>query len=240
MTSAQSIQSEYYTETASLYDTWHLDPELKTGHQFSLTILCSIIELYGVQSILDVGAGTGNTLRFIQAKFPNIHIAAIEPVAALREQAYGKGISKEVLTAGNGCNLKFKDKEFDLVCEFGVLHHVEKPNRMVSEMLRCSKKIVFISDVNTIGQGSARNRFLKRMIKKMGLWKLVIWMKTKGKMYQISEGDGLFYSYTVFDDLKQIQNRCKDVHIFNTKGKVKDLYKEAENMAIIGVKNHNN
>ena len=33
----------------------------------------------------------------------------------------------------------------------------------------------------------------------MRLWKAFDYVRTRGKRYQISEGDGLFYSYSVYD-----------------------------------------
>jgi len=42
-------------------------------------------------------------------------------------------------------------------------------------------------------------RLFKLFLYKMGLWGAFNFVRTRGKHYQISEGDGLFYSYSVYD-----------------------------------------
>ena len=237
MTSAKNLQSKYYADTAEKYDEWHINADLKTGHAFAMFTLCSIIELYSITSILDVGAGTGRTILFLQEKFPKLKIVGVEPVESMRKIGHKKGISPHILIEGDGYKLNYADDTFDLVCEFGVLHHVDKPNIFVKEMLRCSRKVVFISDVNTIGQGRSTMRLLKRIIKFLGLWKFIIWLKTKGKMYSISQGDGLYYSYTIFDSLKILHDACDTVHIMNSSGKAKNLYNDSENIVVAAIKN---
>jgi ubiquinone/menaquinone biosynthesis C-methylase UbiE len=73
----------------------------------------------------------------------------VDPVKQLRDVEYRYGISKVEFIDGDALELKFKDGEFELVCIFGVLHHITMPGIAVSEMLRVSKKSVFISDVNS-------------------------------------------------------------------------------------------
>ena len=41
----------------------------------------------------------------------------------------------------------------------------------------------------------------------------------------ISEGDGLVYSYSVFNDYKQIGEACESVHMVNTTDAAPDLYR---------------
>ena len=51
------------------------------------------IRFYKVSSILDVGAGTGRAMFWLQQRFPKLTIKGIEPVEALRNQGFAKGIS---------------------------------------------------------------------------------------------------------------------------------------------------
>ena len=60
----------------------------------------------------------------------------------------------------------------------------------------------FISDSNRFGQGLMATRWLKLILYKIGLWPLVNFIKTMGREYAISEGDGIAYSYSVFDSYK--------------------------------------
>jgi ubiquinone/menaquinone biosynthesis C-methylase UbiE len=145
-------------------------------------------------------------------------------------------LSGDELIDGDATNLKFATGEFDLVCEFGVLHHIRNPALAIAEMLRVSNRAVFISDSNNFGQGSISSRLIKQVINLLGLWKFVDLIKTRGKGYTISEGDGLAYSYSVFNNYKQIQNQCENVHLLNTKDGFIDPYKTASHVALLGIK----
>ena len=52
----------------------------------------------------------------------------------------------------------------------------------------------------------------------------------------ISEGDGSFYSYSVFDNYAQIKKNCKSVHLFNTKNANENLYKTSPHLTLLGIK----
>jgi ubiquinone/menaquinone biosynthesis C-methylase UbiE len=233
---ATILQKQYYERTAAQYDTMHLDENADTEHILALHFLSSMIACFGIKSVLDIGAGTGRTIEFLKYHHPELHVVGIEPVEALRQKGYEKGIPKDVLIDGDGNNLEFNDNAFDLVCEFAVLHHVPKPDLMVGEMLRVSKKAIFISDSNNFGQGSFVARSFKQILNAFGLWQTFNYLRTGGKNYQISEGDGLFYSYSVFDNFKQIQAKCSDVHLFGTQGSSANLYRTASHVALLGIK----
>ena len=143
-------------------------------------------------------------------------VVGIEPSAELRKVGYSKGLSETELVDGDAMRLAFSDASFDLVCEFGALHHIPLPSRAVSEMLRVSRTSIFISDCNNFGLGSAFSRSLKQAINSVRLWPFVDWVKTKGKRYTISEGDGLAYSYSVFNDYKQISGTNASQFTFST------------------------
>lgn len=234
--SAAELQREYYSRTAESYDAVHAPESVDNEHDFALRFLSSVIELYSIKSILDVGAGTGRTLYFIAREHPEVKIVGIEPVTELREQGYAKGISRDILIDGNGYNMQFHDREFDLVCEFGMLHHVQYPERVVGEMLRVAGKGIFISDSNNFGQGGRMSRLVKQALNALKLWPVYNFIRTGGKGYYISEGDGLFYSYSVFNNYKQIRKDCARIHLLNTKEAEYDLYKSAGHVALLALK----
>ena len=228
------IQREYYTETAKAYSNMHLNVD--DEHYFALRFMEAIIDFYRITSILDVGAGTGRVADYLKIVKPNVRVISIEPVLALREEGYKLGLTREELIDGDATALNFKDGEFDLVCEFGVLHHIPKPNLAVNEMLRVSKKAIFISDSNNFGQGSYLSRTIKQIANLIGVWPLLDFIKTKGKGYTISEGDGLGYSYSVFNNYGTIKSACEKVHILNTGNSGKNPYKTASHIALLGIK----
>jgi hypothetical protein len=66
-------------------------------------------------------------------------------------------------------------------------------------MMRVTRKAVIIVDGNRFGQGRLPVRWLKFALYKTRLWKLVNCMMTRGKCYLLTSGDGLAYSYSVYD-----------------------------------------
>jgi SAM-dependent methyltransferase len=195
-----------------------------------------MLDHFRINSTLDIGTGTGRAVSFIKAHRPAIKVVGIEPVEALREIAYTKGLGPDEVMDGDATRLAFADGAFDLVCEFGVLHHIRQPERAVAEMLRVARKAVFISDSNNFGQGSGPARLLKQLINMLGLWKLTDLVKTRGKGYSISEGDGLSYSYSVFNNYRQLRSACSRIHVLNTTPAGINPYRSASHVALLGIK----
>lgn len=76
-------------------------------------------------------------------------------------------------------------------------------------------------------------RRLKYLLKYIGLWRLVIWIQTRGKMYKESDGDGIYYSYSAFDQLDLIIKKFPEVHYLNTtRMDGYDLHRGASNVMI--------
>src|SRR5262249_46018719 len=115
-------------------------------------------------------------------------------------------LSSGSLVRGTGFALPFADKSFDAVCEFAILHHVAKPEIVIKEMLRVARKAVIISDCNRFGQGRFFLRLAKLLMYKAHIWRLFDWLRTKGKGYRITDGDGLSYSYSVYDSFNLLSS----------------------------------
>lgn len=228
------LQRAYYANTAQEYDDMHVAET--DEHGLALQFMISILLQFDIQSILDVGCGTGRALIRIRDKAPNVSIVGVEPSAELRSIGHAKGLLDSQLIDGNGMNLAFADGSFDLVCEFGALHHIPKPSEAIAEMLRVARKAIFISDINNFGQGGRISRFFKQSIHAAGLWPLADRIKTRRKGYTISEGDGLAYSYSVFNDYKQISRKCRRIHLLNTLNGGPNLYRTASHVALLGIK----
>lgn len=228
------MQRRYYTETAHRYDAMHV---CGLGeHSFALSFMAAALDYLQIRSILDVGSGTGRAVRYIKAFRPELKIVGVEPVEALREMGYAHGLSKDDLIAGDAMALPFGSGAFDLVCEFGALHHMRNPERAVSEMLRVAGKAVFISDSNNFGRGTPAMRAIKQIIDFCGMWKIADWIKTRGRGYTLSEGDGLAYSYSVFNDYKLVKRHCRSLHLLNTSDGHVNPYKTASSVALLGIK----
>ncbi|MFH1039278.1 MAG: class I SAM-dependent methyltransferase [PVC group bacterium] len=228
------IQRKYYAGTAGRYNEMHVRE--KDAHYFALSLMVATLDYFNIKSILEIGSGTGRAVSYVKNKCPEIRIVGVEPVKELREIGYKQGLSHEELVAGNALNLKFNNGEFDMVCAFGMLHHIRTPEIAVAEMLRVAKKTLFISDANNFGQGSLIVRSIKQLINLFGLWKIADLIKTKGKGYTILKGDGLVYSYSIFTNYKQIEQECKSIHLLNTGEGGINLYRTASQVALLGLK----
>jgi SAM-dependent methyltransferase len=205
-------QRDYYAETASEYDSMHVQPG--DEHFVALEYVAGLLQVIRAQSVLDVGSGTGRAIRFLQQRHPGLHIEGVEPVGELREQA---GLRDCVLHDASGESLPFPDRSFDVVMSFALLHHVPDPAPVVAEMMRVARRGVMISDANRYGQGSAMAGAVKLAIARAGLWRAFEFFRTRGRGYLESGGDGIFYSYSIFDSLVQLRPWADRVFVIPTR-----------------------
>jgi len=234
-TNPVDVQRAYYARTAESYEAMHGigDAEL----DFPLAWLAGHLQYSGARSLLDLGSGTGRALRYIKNAVPGIAVVGIEPSAELRAVGIQThGLTADELRDGDALALPFADSSFDVVCEFSALHHIPNPRRAVEEMLRVARSAIFVSDCNNFGQGSRMARRLKQVINACGLWSAVDLLRTRGRGYHYSEGDGVYYSYSVFNDLPAIQAACRRVHILNTAGASVNHYADAPHVTVLGIK----
>jgi ubiquinone/menaquinone biosynthesis C-methylase UbiE len=229
-------QQAYYSRTAEHYDAMHV--RQVDEHGKALSGFMGLAEAFGpVGSVLDVGAGTGRAIERLKLRWPSAKVIGIEPVEALREVGYKKGIREDELIAGDALDLAFCDDSFDFVIETGVLHHIKAPIEAVREMTRVARKGVMISDNNNIGEGGSAKRLVKFAIKSLGLWRASVYLETRGKMYKWSEGDGVFYSFSAFDCVTAIKDKFPIVHYMNTvPSNGFDLYRGATHVMIFACK----
>ncbi len=192
------LQRQYYTDTAAEYDTAHAGEG--DDDPLNLRLLFGFLRMIEARSVLDIGAGTGRAVRHLMDNMPDVSVRGLEPVAARIEEAVQKkGIPKGTIIQGVGEALPFENASIDVVCAFGMLHHVKRPENVIREMMRVARKAVIIVDGNRFGLGRWPIRLLKLALYKAGVWKIVDYLKTAGKGYIYTDGDGLFYSYSVYD-----------------------------------------
>ena len=204
-------QQDYYAETASVYESIHVQPG--DEHCVALEYATALLQVVWAKSVLDVGAGTGRASRFLRQRRPDLRVEGVEPVAELRDQAQKLGTQ---LHDGNGQNLPFSDDSFDVVMSFGMLHHVPDAAPVVNEMMRVARFGVMISDTNRFGQGPTAAGVLKLAIYRANLWRAFERVRTRGRGYMESDGDGIFYSYSIFDSMPQLQAWADRVFVVPT------------------------
>jgi ubiquinone/menaquinone biosynthesis C-methylase UbiE len=216
-TTPEAIQAAYYASTAAEYDRVHT--ALPEGeHYVALAFIAALSEMLQLQTFLDVGAGTGRGVRYLLARGKEVR--GVEPVGSLIAEAEAQGTPRGLIVEGSGYALPYPDASFDAVFACGVLHHVAEPARMVAEMTRVARRAVFLSDSNRFGRGRSYSvRLLKLALYKSGLWKAARYLQTRGKMYSISAGDGLYYSYSIYDSCDQLSRWADRLWIVPTSPK---------------------
>jgi ubiquinone/menaquinone biosynthesis C-methylase UbiE len=196
----RSDQDAYYESTAAGYEDAHV--HAGDEHYIALEYISGLCDTVRADTLLDVGAGTGRGVAFLRKRRPNMTVTGLEPVDGLRAEAAQLGI--EGIVGGDGNSLPFGDESHDVVIATGVLHHVPDPSKVVAEMLRVARKAVVISDSNRFGQSSMPANLVKLALKATRTWPAYMALRTKGKGHLYSEGDGVFYSYSIFDSFDQM------------------------------------
>jgi len=196
------LQRKYYKETAKEYDLMHNDNE----HVFASEIISNFIQTNNFETVLDLGCGTGSYTNLLFNSNDKLKLYGIDPVLELLNIAKNKCAVKNSFMNASGENLPFKDKCFDATCEFAVLHHVPEPDIVVREMIRVSRNAIFLSDSIRFGQGRYWIRWFKLITCKLSIWKYLKWVLNGGRNYMSSKGDGISYSYSVYDSYKLLSD----------------------------------
>jgi ubiquinone/menaquinone biosynthesis C-methylase UbiE len=212
------LQRQYYERTTDKFDEWHIHGD--TEHVLACQSIISFLEpRFPNASILDIGAGTGRFYCYVRDARPgaSFKITGLEPSEAQRRTAYNKGVPREQHIAGDATAIAFPDDAFDFCTEFGVLHHIKDHRRAVREMCRVASKGLFLSDSNKYGQGSLPLRLAKQALRLTRTWPLMDYVRTGGRGYQYCEGDGYFYSFSVFDVLDIVREKFPNIYLWPTK-----------------------
>lgn len=198
MSNATDRQKQHYTDTSQRMAD--LDT-IEIEHHHGISLMTGMARQYGWESFLDVGAGSGRGIIHLKKYLPNARVIGVEPVEALREEGYKGGIAPDTLITGDALELDFPNESFDVVYATGILHHIATPRPAIAEMIRVAKHAVILSDLNNFGCGSKFQRLLSHSLRTLGLWKAFQWIKNGGKFDKFSLGDGVFYSYSLFDEI---------------------------------------
>jgi SAM-dependent methyltransferase len=213
--SPERIQHDFYTSTADRYDAMHVAEG--DEHYTALELISALVDGFGYRSVLDVGTGTGRGVKHLLGRHQGVDVHGVEPVRAMIEQAERNGIPPGTITEATGDRLPFDEGSFDVVCELGVLHHVDDPNAVVAEMARVARRAVFLSDNNRFANGGRLHRAAKYVLYRLGLWRLVYRLATHGRGYHLNPGDGgVAYSYSVYDSLPVLNDWADRVFIVPT------------------------
>jgi ubiquinone/menaquinone biosynthesis C-methylase UbiE len=228
-----ALQRAFYDHTAQGYTDAHAQD---VEHEYALGWLVSLIRHLKIGTVLDVGAGTGRVIFRLNEEVPSVNVIGVEPSQTMREEGVRRGLSPAVIVAGDALGLNYPDASFEMVSAFAVLHHVPRPSQAIEEMLRVSERAIFISDCNNFGAGSRRARSVKNLLRSAHLWHAADILKTRGRGYRVSEGDGISYSYSVFNDFALVSEHCAEVLLLTTSPTGPNPRRSAPFVALLGIK----
>jgi len=214
--SPEQLQRNFYTATAERYDEMHVADD--DPHAVALDFVSALIDGLGYASLLDVGAGTGRAIRHFNDRHPELDARGVEPVPAMIEQAGRRnGVPAGRILEASGDALPFNEGSFEAVSEFGVLHHVADPDAIVREMARVARRAIFLSDSNRFANGRFLHRASKYALYRLGLWRTVYRLATRGRGYHLAPEDGgVVYSYSVYDSLPLLNEWADRVFLVPT------------------------
>jgi SAM-dependent methyltransferase len=204
--------TDYYNATASTYDATHGDSEPEHTKAFEIGW-----PLVGnIESVLDVGCGTGRGLAWVAQINPKVQLNGLEPSDSMLSIAAQK-VSGANLCQGSGENIPFVDKSIDLVTATGIMHHVDDPARVIAEMFRVARKAILISDHNNYAFGGDLMRRLRMGLKLCGLLNATTFVRQGFNRRGYSKEDGWWYPYSLFDNYGEIARHAEHIFIYPTR-----------------------
>lgn len=86
--------------------------------------------------ILDIGTGTGNTAHLIQMHMPTVSVLGLDIVNMLKKPI--------PITLYEGKKIPFRNTSYDVSLLFYVLHHIKKPQKLLEEAARITKRTIIV------------------------------------------------------------------------------------------------
>lgn len=230
---------EHYDRTIDEYDTIHgdaQDPEHIVCLEQFWRFVRPVIE---VNSILDVGCGTGRGLAWIAAKAPSIKLTGIDPSSEMCARA-AKRVPEARVGVGDGKHLDFPDKSFDVVLATGIMHHIGNTKPVLHEMFRVARHAVIVSDHNDFAMGSNRSRRLRLALHMLGLLGPINYIMQGFRRQRFSKEDGWFYPYSILDDYDVFSENTQQVLVLPTRirghTKTRNFVTRQSHICLIGLK----
>jgi len=127
------------------YDRWLQTPGGSLALQLQHRLLLELIEPQPGETLLDVGCGTGETLRLLSGL--GVRGTGLDHSAGMLVAARRK-LGRVPLVRGDAADLPFPDASFDIGVLNGTLEFVGNPAAAVAELARVSRRCVYIGVLN--------------------------------------------------------------------------------------------
>jgi ubiquinone/menaquinone biosynthesis C-methylase UbiE len=134
-----------YDQIASKYNQRYRDNPLGGIEK----ALVRLIKGGNIQSVIEIGCGTGRWLAGIAHHFPEAHLYGLDYSRGMLTEAQGRSESPELIR-GKASQLPLKAGSFDLVFCVNALHHFDDPQEFVAqaqELLEAGGTLAIIGQV---------------------------------------------------------------------------------------------
>jgi SAM-dependent methyltransferase len=133
------------TQRARSYESWY-ETTGRRASTLERRLLGRLLDRFaGLESVLEVGCGTGHFSRWLAGRDPVDVVGADRSLPMLLE-ARRLGMAR--IVAGDGSSLPFPDGSFDVVLVVTVLEFVSDPRAVLREAARVSRKGLVMGALN--------------------------------------------------------------------------------------------
>ena len=129
------------------YDTWYNSQYNEHAVRHQRQLLNCLLKPSAGDSIIDIGCGTGETLKNLSLT-PGLDLTGIDPSPYMLDFAKKKIKDKADLHRGFAEALPFDDNAFNHACLVITLEYAENPRKAVEEAARVAKDRLFIGVLN--------------------------------------------------------------------------------------------
>lgn len=128
------------------YNEWLQQKRSPFAAELELRLMGELLRPAGQESVLDIGCGTGGSLRALLSM--DLKVTGLDPSPYGLDIAY-KNLQQTVdLYRGFAEDLPFEDNSFNHACFFSSLEFVDNPRKALEEAARVAKDRVFIGVLN--------------------------------------------------------------------------------------------
>ncbi len=131
---------------AAAYDKWFENQTDGSLANLEVQLMLDMLKPVCTESVLDVGCGTGGSLRALLET--GLEVTGIDPSPYVLDIAYKKVKNRVDLYRGFAEDLPFEDNSFNHACFFSTLEFVDNPKKAIMEASRVAKDRIFIGVLN--------------------------------------------------------------------------------------------
>lgn len=150
----------YYNNIANSYNSLYEEEQnLKLNLVFDKLRNTNFFE--NINSILDIGCGTGVSSKFFIDK--GFDVFGIDPSDKLLEIGYSNGLDNNKFLKANAEKIPFEDNVFDLIISFTAIQNFEDIEKGLKEIKRVGKNKFILTFLNGVKKSKEIEQIIKEL-----------------------------------------------------------------------------